>query len=108
MCSNKGPDPIQRGDNHKNLNIGWGNLNIFSRTTGLILTRQGTNHPMIKRLQVSLKEGGSPTPRVDNSKIVKIQRKFLQIFFSKASRRKSIKFGTNYPWVKTIQVFVLR
>jgi hypothetical protein len=34
-CSNKGPDLLHRGDNHKNAKIGWGHLNIFlSRTTG--------------------------------------------------------------------------
>jgi hypothetical protein len=27
--SNKGPGPLQRGDNHKNACIGWGNLKIF-------------------------------------------------------------------------------
>jgi hypothetical protein len=32
-CSNKGPGPIQRGDNHKNAKMGWGHLKIFSRTT---------------------------------------------------------------------------
>jgi hypothetical protein len=32
--SNKGPDPLQRGDNHKNAKMGWGLLIIFfSRTT---------------------------------------------------------------------------
>jgi hypothetical protein len=30
---NKGLGPLQRGDNHKNVNMGWGHLNIFSRTT---------------------------------------------------------------------------
>jgi hypothetical protein len=34
VCSNKGPGPLQRGDNHKNDNIGWGHLKIFfSQTT---------------------------------------------------------------------------
>jgi hypothetical protein len=28
-CSNKGPDPLQRGDNHKNAKLGWGRLKIF-------------------------------------------------------------------------------
>jgi hypothetical protein len=38
--------PFQRGDNHKNVKMGWGHLKIlFSRTTGPILTRLGTNHP---------------------------------------------------------------
>jgi hypothetical protein len=32
-CLHKGPGPLQRGDNHKNAKMGWGHLNIFSRTT---------------------------------------------------------------------------
>jgi hypothetical protein len=33
-CSNKGPGPLQRGDNYKNAKMGWGHLKIFfSRTT---------------------------------------------------------------------------
>jgi hypothetical protein len=44
--SNKGPDPLQMGDNHKNVKMGWGHLKVFfSRSTGPILTRLGTNHP---------------------------------------------------------------
>jgi hypothetical protein len=43
---NKGPVSRQRGDNHKNVKMGWGHLKIFfSRTTGPILTRLGTDHP---------------------------------------------------------------
>jgi hypothetical protein len=46
VSSNKGPGPPQRRDDYKNVKMGWGNLNIFfSRTTGLILTRLGINHP---------------------------------------------------------------
>jgi hypothetical protein len=31
---NKGPSPLHRGDNHKNVKMGWGHLKIFfSRTT---------------------------------------------------------------------------
>jgi hypothetical protein len=44
----------------------------FSRTIGPILTRLGTNHPWVKGIQVSSKEGDSPSPRRDNSKRVKI------------------------------------
>jgi hypothetical protein len=29
VCSNKGPDPLHRGDNHKNVKMGWGHLRIF-------------------------------------------------------------------------------
>jgi hypothetical protein len=28
-CSNKGPGPLQRGDNHKNAKMGWVHLKIF-------------------------------------------------------------------------------
>jgi hypothetical protein len=34
-CSNKGPSPLQRGDNVKNAKLGWVRLKIFFfRTTG--------------------------------------------------------------------------
>jgi hypothetical protein len=33
-CSNKGPGPLQRGDDHENAKIGWDHLKIFSRTAG--------------------------------------------------------------------------
>jgi hypothetical protein len=33
VCSNKGPGSLQRGDNHKNVKMGWGHLKIlFLRT----------------------------------------------------------------------------
>jgi hypothetical protein len=32
-CSNKGPDPFQKGDNYLNAKMGWGHLKILSRTT---------------------------------------------------------------------------
>jgi hypothetical protein len=33
VCSSKGPGPLQRGDNHKNVKMGWGLLKIlFLRT----------------------------------------------------------------------------
>jgi hypothetical protein len=44
VFSIKGPGPIQRVDNHKNVKVGWGLLKIFSRTTGSILTRLGKSH----------------------------------------------------------------
>jgi hypothetical protein len=46
VSSDKGPHPLQRGDNHKNVKMGWGHLKIFFfRTTVPILTKLGTNHP---------------------------------------------------------------
>jgi hypothetical protein len=35
VCSNKGPGPLQRGDNYKHVKLGWGHLKkILSRITG--------------------------------------------------------------------------
>jgi hypothetical protein len=73
VCSNKGPVPLQRGDNQKNVKIRWGHLKIFfSRTAGPILARLGTNHPWVKGIQLYSKEGDSPSPRGDNSERVEI------------------------------------
>jgi hypothetical protein len=72
VYSNKGLGPLQRGDNYKNVKMGWGYLKIFSRTTGPILTRLGTNHFWVKGIQVCSKEGDSHSSRVDNSNRVKI------------------------------------
>jgi hypothetical protein len=52
-CSSKVPGPLQRGDNKKNVKVGWGHLKIlFSRTIGPILTRLGTNHPWVKGIPI--------------------------------------------------------
>jgi hypothetical protein len=37
-------------------------FDFFSRTTGPILTRLGTNHPWVKGIQVCSNEGDSPSP----------------------------------------------
>jgi hypothetical protein len=35
VCSNKGPGPLQRGDNYKNVKMGWGHKKFFfSRIAG--------------------------------------------------------------------------
>jgi hypothetical protein len=48
VSSNKGPSPLQRGDNYEIVKIVWGHLKIFSRTIWPISTRLGTNHPCVK------------------------------------------------------------
>jgi hypothetical protein len=45
---------------------------FFSRTTGLILTKLGTNHLWLKGIQVCSSEGDCPSPRGGNSERVKI------------------------------------
>jgi hypothetical protein len=74
LHSNKGSDPLQRGDNHKNVKMGWCHLKIFlSRTTEPILIRLGTNHPWGKGIQFFFSnEGDCSSPKGDNSKRVKI------------------------------------
>jgi hypothetical protein len=73
VCSNKGPGPLQRGDDHRNVKVGWGHLKIFfSRTIWPILTRLGTNCPWVKGIQISSKEGDSPFPKEDTSERVKV------------------------------------
>jgi hypothetical protein len=69
VCSNKGPVPLQRGDNHKNVKMKWGHLKIFlSRTTGPILTRLCKNHPWREGIQVCTKEVNCPYPRQSGPK----------------------------------------
>jgi hypothetical protein len=54
-----------------------GHLKIFiSRTIEPILTRLGTNHPWRERIQLSLKEGDSPSIKGDNSERVKYTENF--------------------------------
>jgi hypothetical protein len=60
VCSNKGPGPLQSGDNLRNVKVGWGNLKIFSRTTGPILTRLGTNHPWVEGFKFVHMKGITP------------------------------------------------
>jgi hypothetical protein len=101
VCSNKGPGPLQRGDNHKNLKMEVGNLNIFSRTTSLILNRLGTNHPRIERIQMSLKEGDSPSSRGDNHDNSKNTPKIFKNLFLQNEQAKinqiwyKLSFGGN-------------
>jgi hypothetical protein len=73
VCSNKGPGPLQRGNNHKNVKMWWGHLkSFFSRTIWPILTILGTNHPWVEGIQICSKEGDCPSPRGSNSKREKI------------------------------------
>jgi hypothetical protein len=51
-----------------------------------------------------LNEGEHPSPRGDNSKRIKIPEIFK---ISRTSRTILIKLGTNYLWVKGIQVLFL-
>ena len=77
---------------------------FFSRTTGPISNKLGTNYLWVKGIQVCSNEGPCPFPRGDNYKIVKIHRWNLKIFFSRTTGPISTKLGTKHPWVKVVQV----
>jgi hypothetical protein len=79
-------------------------IDFFSKTTGPILTKLGTNHPWGEGFQVCSNERDCLSPRGDNSERKKINWKILKIFLSRTSRPYSIKLGINYSWVKGIQV----
>jgi hypothetical protein len=72
FCSNKGPAPLQRGDNHKNIEIGLGQLIIFCRTTEPILTRLRIHLPWAMGIQVYSYDWDCYSRRGGNSKRVKI------------------------------------
>jgi hypothetical protein len=104
VCSNKGPGPLQRGDNHKNVKKNCGHLLIFfSRTTGPILTRLGINHPwgrgfkFLEMKGIAFLEGEVKAKSKNTLNIFKI-------FFYRTIKPKLIKFGTYYPWTMGIQV----
>jgi hypothetical protein len=119
ICTNRGPGPLERGGNHKNVKMGWGHLRIFSGTSGTILTTLGTNHPCGKGIQVCSIKGESPYPRGvpwvngmqfflnkrpgllqrgDYHQNVKIEWGLLKIYFSGTTILTRV--GTNHPWGK--------
>jgi hypothetical protein len=104
VYSNEGWLPSLRGDNSKRVNIYKKYLKIFSRTTGPVSTRLGTNHPWGEGIQVCSNEGWLPSLRRDNSKRGKIYKKYLKIFSSRTTGPISTRLGTNYPWGEDIQV----
>jgi hypothetical protein len=54
------------------LSVNFYIFDFFSRTTGPILTRLGTNDPLAEGILNCSNEGDCPSPRGDNSKRVKI------------------------------------
>ena len=63
VCSNEGPGPHQRGDNHENATIGWCHLKIFfSRTTGPEKLRFIWKLPHIVEIQI-MTPGGTMGPQ---------------------------------------------
>ena len=105
FCSNEGLCPFSKGNNFEIAKIHRRICKIlFSRTTGLISIKLGTNHLWVKGIQVYSNEGPLLFPRVD---ITNIENKLtiLNIFFSRTTLPITTEFGTNHPWVKIILVY---
>jgi hypothetical protein len=69
------------------LSVNFYIFDFFSRTTGPILIRLGTDHPWVKGFQVSSNEGDRPSPRGDISKKEKMH--CVEIFKKKSSSPES-------------------
>ena len=77
---------------------------FFSKTTGPILTKLGTQHPWVKGTKFYSNEGPCPISRGDNYEIAKNTLKKLKIFFSLTTGPISTNLGTMCPLVKGIQI----
>jgi hypothetical protein len=58
-----------------------------------------------ERIQVCSNKGWCPSLRGDNSKRVKIHKKYLKIFFFRTTGPISTRLGTNHSWGEGIEVF---
>ena len=72
---------------------------MFSRITGPISTKLGTNHSWVQGIQVCSNERTRPFPRGDNKEITNIHWRNLKIFFLRTTGPISAKFGTKHPSV---------
>jgi hypothetical protein len=67
------------------LSVNFYIFDFFSRTTGPILTRLGTNHPWVEGIQVCSNEGDRPSLRGDNGEREKKMNFLKKIFFSRTT-----------------------
>jgi hypothetical protein len=105
VCLNEGQHLSASGDNRKRVKIYKKCLKIiFSRTTRPISSRLGTNHPWEEGNQVCSNKGWCPSLRGNNSKRIKIHKKYLKFFFSRTIRPISTSLGTNHHLGEGIQV----
>ena len=79
-------------------------FNFFSRTIGPISTKLGTEHPWMEGIQVCSIEWPRPSPRGDDSEIIKLYWKYFKIFFSRTTGPISTKHKTKLPWMEGIYI----
>ena len=63
---------------------------VFFRSTGQILNRLGTKHPLVERNHACSR--ATPFPREDDTEIAKILQQNFEIFFSRTTEPISTKF----------------
>jgi hypothetical protein len=105
VCSNKGLNPLSRGDNHKNAKIGRVHLKIvFSRIT------EPKNLRFTRKFSEILSNHGCGGiiwgHNMENH--FYINSYWKKIFFFKTSRLISIKIEANYPCMKEIHSFFFK
>jgi hypothetical protein len=93
VCSNKGPGPLQRGDNNKNVKMGRGYLKIFfSRISRPKSIKLGTNYHLVKRIQVCSNKGPGPLQGGDNHRNVRKGLGHLEILFLRTKKPEKLHF----------------
>ena len=75
------------------------------KIVGPILTKLGTKHPWVKRIQVCYNEGSCPYLRRCNNRIAKLHLRNLKKKFSKTTGPISTEHDAKHPSMKGTQVF---
>ena len=78
-CRNEGGCFTPRGGNSKRVRMHWKSLKIFSRTSGPISIKLGTNHSWVKEILNCSNKGPGPLQRGDNYKNTKLGWGHLKI-----------------------------
>jgi hypothetical protein len=100
-CSNKGPGPLQRGDNHKYWVRSFKNLHNHWASIGHVYMKvfwYKVDSSFFKSWSPGVKRSHN---RENHIHLLNVYIEEKNIFF-RASRPISIKLGTNHPWVKGI------
>jgi hypothetical protein len=89
---NKGPGPLQRGDNYKIAKMVWDNLKIFSRTTLSNSMKLDSNHAWVKGIINCTNKRPSPLQKGDNHKNSQMGWGHLKVFFSRTTEPEELIF----------------
>jgi hypothetical protein len=96
---------VERGysrENHIYICL-YGKKIFFSRTSGPISIKLGTNHRWVKGILNCSNKGSGSLQRGDNHKNAKMGWGHLKIFFSRTTEPILTRLGTNLSWGEEIQ-----